>query len=67
VTLRPSLPLPSWPDQGADPDLDLSQRHCRFAVDRKRAGSVHYPEGPAGPTQAEAKALKRAFDPIDVR
>jgi len=67
VILRPSPPLSSWSNKFAYPDLDLGQRHCWLAVDGERAAGVHYPEGPAGTTQAEAKALKRAFDPICVR
>jgi hypothetical protein len=67
VILRPSPPLSPSSNGFADPDLDLGQRHFWLAVDSERAAGVHYPEGPAGPTQAEAKALKRAFDPIGVR
>jgi hypothetical protein len=67
VTLRLSPPLSPWSNEFADPDLDLDQRHRWFAVDGECAAGVHYPEGPADPTQAEAKALKRAFDPIGVR
>jgi hypothetical protein len=67
VTFRLSPPLSSWSNKFADPNLDLGQRHRRFGVNCKRAASAHYPEGSAGPIQAEAKALKRAFDPIGVR